>query len=167
MDTKELLLPAHALINVRATDKTSLIQDLSARAAAALDLPAERIFAELLKREALGSTGTGGGIAIPHARMPELNKPFGMLVVLQKPIDFNAIDGNPVDIVFLVLLPASSQSDPLNALASVVRKLRNPEIIQRLRCAANATEVHRAMVGSSEAKLPPQAAITTLRENQP
>jgi PTS system nitrogen regulatory IIA component len=127
MDIKDLLLPAHALINVRATDKTSLIGDLSARAAVALDLPAERIFAELLKREALGSTGTGGRIAIPHARMPELNKPFGMLVLLQNPVDFNAIDGNPVDIVFLVLLPASSQSDPLNTLASIARKLRNPE----------------------------------------
>jgi len=68
MDIKELLLPAHTLINVRATDKTSLIRDLSARAAAAFDLPAERISDELLKREALGSTGTGGGIAIPaHA----------------------------------------------------------------------------------------------------
>jgi PTS system nitrogen regulatory IIA component len=83
-DTKDLLLPAHAFIDVRATDKTSLIRDLSGRAAVALDLPAERISAELLKREALGSTGTGGGIAIPHARMPELNKPFGMFVVLQK-----------------------------------------------------------------------------------
>ena len=147
MDTKDLLLPAHALINIRATDKTSLIRDLAARAAAALDLPAERISAELLKREALGSTGTGGAIAIPHARIEELNKPFGMLVVLQKPVDFNAIDGNPVDIVFLVLLPTSSQSDPLNALASVARKLRNPETVQRLRRAADATELYRSMVG--------------------
>ena len=153
MDIKDLLLPAHALISVGATDKTSLIGDLSARAAVALDLPAERISAELLKREALGSTVTGGGIAIPHARMPELNKPFGMLVVLQKPIDFNAIDGNPVDIVFLVLLPASSQSDPLNALASVVRKLRNPETVQRLRRAADATELYRSMVGRPVAVL--------------
>ena len=152
MDTKELLLPAHALINVRATDKTSLIQDLSARAAAALDLPAERISAELLKREALGSTGTGGAIAIPHARMPELKKPFGMLVRLQNPVDFSAIDGNPVDIVFVVLLPASSQSDPLNTLASVARKLRNPETVERLRRAADASELYRALVGGSEAQ---------------
>src|SRR6516162_11542843 len=119
MDTKALLLPAHALINIRATDKTSLIRDLSARAAAALELPAERISAELLKREALGSTGTGGATAIPHARMPELKKPFGMLALLQNPVDFNAIDGNPIDIVFLILLPASSQKDQLNTLASI------------------------------------------------
>ena len=152
MDIKDLLLPAHALINVRATSKTSLVRDLAARAAAALDLPAERISGELLKREALGSTGTGGAIAIPHARMPELNKPFGMLVLLENPVDFTAIDGNPVDIVFLVLLPASSQSDSLNTLASVARKLRNPETVQRLRRAADASELYRAMVGSSEPK---------------
>src|SRR5262249_11857512 len=153
------------LVNVRATNKTTLIQDLAARAAAALDLPAHRISAELLKREALGSTGTGGAIAIPHARMSELNKPFGMLTLLQNPIDFNAIDGNPVDIVFLVLLPASSQSDPLNTLASVARKLRNPAIVQRLRRAANTSELYRAMVGSSEAKqLAPRLLARPCRE---
>jgi PTS system nitrogen regulatory IIA component len=162
MDIKDLLLPTHALINVRATDKTSLIRDLSARTAASLDLPAERISDELLKREALGSTGTGGGIAIPHARIPELKKPFGMLVRLQNLLDFNAIDGNPVDILFLVLLPAYSQKDPLNTLASVTRKLRNPETVQRLRRAADGSELHRAMVESSETKRPRQAAITTL-----
>jgi PTS system nitrogen regulatory IIA component len=167
MDIKDLLLPAHALINVRATDKTSLIRDLSARAAAALDLPAERISEELLKREALGSTGTGGGIAIPHARIPELKKQFGMLVRVQNPLDFNAIDGNPVDTVFLVLLPDSSETDPLNTLASITRKLRNPETVQRLRRAADGSELYRAMVGSSETKRPRQAAIATLRENQP
>jgi PTS system nitrogen regulatory IIA component len=142
-----------------------LIRDLSARAAAAFDLPAERISDELLKREALGSTGTGGGIAIPHARIPELKKPFGMLVRLQNLVDFNAIDGNPVDIVFLVLLPAYSQKDPLNTLASVTRKLRNPETIQRLRRAADASALYRAMVGSSETKWPRQ--VTALRENRP
>jgi PTS system nitrogen regulatory IIA component len=94
MDEYEIdfLQPAHALINVRATDKATLIQNLASRAATALDVPADRISAELLKREALGSTGTGGAIAIPHARMPQLKKPFGMLVRLQNPIYFNAID---------------------------------------------------------------------------
>jgi nitrogen PTS system EIIA component len=165
MDT--ILMPAHALINVRATDKTTLIQDLAAQASAALNLPADRISAELLKRELLGSTGTGGAIAIPHARMPELQKPFGMLALLQNPVDFNAIDGNPVDIVFLVLLPASSQSDPLNTLASIARKLRDPETIQRLRSAANASELYRVMVWSSEGKRSRQVPIATVRENQP
>jgi PTS system nitrogen regulatory IIA component len=165
MNAADLLQPAHALINVRTTDKTALIQDLATRAAAALELPAERISAELLKREALGSTGTGGAIAIPHARMPELKKPFGMLVRLQNPVDFNAIDGNPVDIVFLLLLPGSSQTDPLNTLASIMRKLRNPETAQRLRRAADGSELHRAMVESSETKRPRQ--VTALRENRP
>ena len=165
MDIKELLLPAHTLINLRGTDKTSLIRDLSARAAASLDLPAERISDELLKREALGSTGTGGAIAIPHARMPELKKPFGILALLQNPVDFNAIDGNPVDIVFLILLPASSQKDPLNTLASIARKLRNPESVQRIRRAADASALYRALVGSSETNGGRQ--VTALGENRP
>jgi PTS system nitrogen regulatory IIA component len=144
MATTDLLLPAHALINVRATDKTTLIQDLAARAAAGLDLPVERISAALLKRESLGSTGTGGAVAIPHARMPELKKPFGMLIRLQDAIDFDAIDGKPVDIVFLLLLPANSQDGPLNALAGVARKLRDPECVQRLRLAADSGKLYNA-----------------------
>jgi PTS system nitrogen regulatory IIA component len=136
MEIKEFLLPTDTLVKVRGTDKTRLLQELAARAAATLDLDANLIRTALLKREDLGSTGTGGGIAIPHARISDLKKPFGTLVRLKHAIDFDAIDGMPVDIVFLLLLPAQS-GDPLNALASVARRLRNPESVQRLRGAAN------------------------------
>lgn len=146
MDIKDFLSPDRALIDVRASDKAGLLQDLSSRAALALNLAVDRIAAELLKREELGTTGTGGGIALPHARMPEVTRPFGMLVRLKRPIDFDAIDSKPVDIVLLLLLPAAPEGDQFQALASVARKLRNPSSLQRLRSAADASELYRAMV---------------------
>ncbi len=150
MDIKEFLLPTDTLVKARGTDKARLLQELAARAAAALNLDADLICAALLKRENLGSTGTGGGVAIPHARIAELKKPFGTLVRLKHAIDFDAIDGMPVDIVFLLLLPAQS-GDPLNALASVARRLRDPESLRRLRNAVDEAALYRAIQSGSEA----------------
>jgi nitrogen PTS system EIIA component len=144
MEIKDFLSPDDALIKVRAPDKSRLLQDLAARAASALGLDPNPVAIEILKREALGSTGTGDGVAIPHARIPDLKKPFGTLVRLKHAIDFDAIDGQPVDIVFLLLLP-QSQGDPLNALASVARKLRDPEAVRRIRNAADDAELYRAI----------------------
>jgi PTS system nitrogen regulatory IIA component len=113
-------------------------------------LDAKLISTELLKRENLGSTGTGGGVAVPHARLPDLKQPFGTLVRLKHAIDFDAIDGNPVDIVFLLLLPAEPPGDALNALASVARRLRDPESLRRLRGAADDAELYRAIQSGPE-----------------
>jgi len=151
MEIKDFLLPADALINVRVSDKTRLLQELAARAASALNLDVNRISVELLKREHLGSTGTGSGVAIPHARIPDLKEPFGTLVRLKHAIDFDAIDGKPVDIVFMLLLPAQS-GDPLNALATVARKLRDSELVKRLRSAADASELHNAVLEELKSK---------------
>jgi nitrogen PTS system EIIA component len=100
----------------------------------------------LLQREQLGSTGTGGGIALPHARLVGVDKPFGMLVRLAKPIDFDAIDGKPVDIAFLLLLPAGAQGEQLNALASVARKLRDAEVLRTVRGARDGNALYEALV---------------------
>jgi PTS system nitrogen regulatory IIA component len=151
MEIRDFLLPVDALINVRVPDKTRLLQELASRAASALNLDANRISVELLKREQLGSTGTGSGVAIPHARIPDLKKPFGTLVRLKHAIDFDAIDGKPVDIVFMLLLPAQS-GDPLNALATVARKLRDSELVKRLRSAADASELHNAVLEELKSK---------------
>jgi nitrogen PTS system EIIA component len=146
MEIRDFLSPVDALINLRVPDKTRLLQELATRAAAALNLDGSLISDALLKREHLGSTGTGDGVAIPHARIPQLKKPFGTLARLKHAIDFDAIDGKPVDVIFLLLIPAQSQTDALNALASVARKLRDPELVQQLRCAADATELHNAIL---------------------
>jgi PTS system nitrogen regulatory IIA component len=145
MNIKEFLSPDDTLADVRASDKTRLLQELAHRAATSLNLAAEQISGEILKREALGSTGTGGGVAIPHARIQGLHRSFGILARLNKPIDFEAIDGRPVDLVFLLLLPANPAGEQLSALASVARKLRDPGCLRRLRSAGGTAGLYDAI----------------------
>jgi PTS system nitrogen regulatory IIA component len=149
MDIGDFVSPNDAILGIRARYKPLLLTELCVRAAAALKLDAESITREVLKREELGSTGVGGGVAIPHARIQGLEGPFGILVRLRKPIDFNAIDGQPVDIVFLLLLPAAPAGEQLNALASVARRLRNQGAVHALRTAPDSITMHRVMVANS------------------
>jgi PTS system nitrogen regulatory IIA component len=146
MDIKEFLSPGDAQVDLTVSDKACLLKELADRAASSLSLPADRILSELLKRETLGSTGTGGGIAIPHARIPGLDKPFGILVRLRQPIDFNAIDSQPVDLLFLLLLPVTSDKEQLTARASVSRLLRNSDSVRKLRRSRDSEGLFRAMV---------------------
>src|SRR5664280_1565303 len=97
MKIPDLLSPTDVVIDVRASGKRQLLQEFAARAAAGLGLPVDRVASCLLKREELGSTGIGKGVAIPHARLPELQRPYGILARLRPPIEFDAIDGQPVD----------------------------------------------------------------------
>jgi PTS system nitrogen regulatory IIA component len=145
MKIKELLSPSDVAIGFRAGDKAALLRQLAARAAAALNLQADAVASEIQKRDELGSTGLGGGISIPHARFREVKKPFGLLVRLSQPIEFAAIDGRPVDLVFLLLLPAASQLDQLNALAAVARRLRDRDVLAKMRSATSTTELYRAV----------------------
>jgi PTS system nitrogen regulatory IIA component len=145
MNIKEFLSPSDVMADFAALSKIRLLQELARRTSGTLELPAELISNSLLKREELGSTGTGGGIAIPHARIPGLEKPFGILVRLRQPIDFAAIDDQPVDLVFLLLLPVTSSKNQLNALASVARILRDPDSVSRLRRARDGADLFRAM----------------------
>ena len=118
MDIKDFLIPADAMVDLRAPDKARFLQDLAERAAASLELDADRIAKAILAREELGSTGMGGGVAIPHARLPDLKMPFGILACTKRPIAFDAIDGAPVDVIFFLLLPADPAPEHLHALAS-------------------------------------------------
>ena len=119
MDVRDFLSPDCALFDVRACGGFRYCCEYYGRAAATLDTAADRIASELLKRRGIGVHRDGGRRRLPHARMPEVTRPFGMLVRLKRPIDFEAIDSQPVDIVFLLLLPATPEGDQLQALASV------------------------------------------------
>jgi PTS system nitrogen regulatory IIA component len=145
MKIPDLLSPTDVMIGVRAVNKRLLLGELVARAAASLGLPADQIASYLLKREELGSTGIGRGVAIPHARLPDLKKPFGLLAKLKQGLDFDAIDGQAVDIVFVLLLPGSAESEALGALALVARTLRPPENLVRLRGTKTAAELYSAI----------------------
>ena len=121
------------------------MKELAQRAGPAVNIPPDRILAELCKREDLGSTGVGGGVAIPHARFLQLGKPLGMLLRLKKPIDFDAVDGKPVDTIFLLLLPEGANGDQLGALACIARKLRDPATIAAVRAARDGAEIYRTL----------------------
>jgi len=142
MKISDLLSPADVLIDVRASNKRLLLQELAAKAAVSLGLDVDQVAPYLLKREELGSTGIGGGVAIPHARLPDLQRPFGLMTKLKAPIEFDAIDGQAVDIVFVLLLPANAENEQLGALALVARTLRSSEIRDRLRRAKDASGLH-------------------------
>jgi PTS system nitrogen regulatory IIA component len=137
MDISDFLAPDDTLIDVRASDKTEFLQELSKRAASKLNLDPDKISRAILGREELGSTGIGGGVAIPHVRVDDVKKPFGMLVRLRKPIDFESIDEQPIDLVFLLLLPQGAQGEQLNVLAAVARRLRDPLVLKGLRGAGD------------------------------
>lgn len=145
MQIKDFLTTFNVVIDVPASGKAALLSDLARRAAAALKLDSDAVANAVGKRDELGSTGIGGGVAIPHARLREIKKPFGLLARLKNPIDFAAIDGGPVDIVFLMLLPAASQLDQLNTLAAAARKLRDGDLLNKLRKATTAAELYRTI----------------------
>jgi PTS system nitrogen regulatory IIA component len=121
------------------------LKELAGRAAAAVNLPADMVAAEIEKRDDLGSTGIGRGVAIPHARLREIKKPLALLARLKSAIEFDAVDGQPVDLVFLLILPAASQLDQLNALSAVARKLRDRDVLGKMRSATSSTELYRAV----------------------
>lgn len=145
MKISDFLTPADALIDMRASQKQQLLQELSRKAAASLGLQADYVASELLKREDLGSTGMGSGVAIPHARLPMVKRPHGIIARLKPPLDFDAIDSQPVDLVFMLLLPAPPEADQLTALALVARTLKAPGTLVRLRQAKTASDFYTAM----------------------
>jgi PTS system nitrogen regulatory IIA component len=146
MKISDLLSPNDVMIDVRASKKRQLLQELAAKAADGLGLRVDQVAPDLLKREELGSTGIGRGVAIPHARLPDVQRPYGLLVKLKVPIEFDAIDGQAVDIIFVLLLPAVAENGQIGALAQVARTLRPEENLARLRAARNTSELYSAIV---------------------
>jgi PTS system nitrogen regulatory IIA component len=145
MKIPDLLSPKDVMIDVRGSNKQLLLQEFAAAAADSLGLHVDQVAPYLLKREELGSTGIGKGVAIPHARLPDLKRPYGLLAKLKAPVEFDSIDGQAVDIVFVLLLPAAADSGQLGPLALVARTLRPAENLARLRAAKTAAELYAAI----------------------
>jgi nitrogen PTS system EIIA component len=135
MDIIDLLAPEAVLSSLRVHSKKQLLQELSTRAGGLTGLPERRIFETLVERERLGSTGMGQGIAIPHGRMAGLPRIVGLFARLETPIAYDAVDDQPVDLVFLLLAPEDAGADHLKALARVSRLLRNQATCEKLRAA--------------------------------
>lgn len=129
------------LPNLQASTKKQALQELSDRAASISGLVPREIFDALLQRERLGSTGVGAGIAIPHGKMAKAKKIFGVFARLEKPVEFEALDGVPVDLVFLLIAPESAGADHLKALSRIARVMRDPIITARLRATRDSTAI--------------------------
>jgi nitrogen PTS system EIIA component len=145
MKVSDFLSSADVITDIAFADKQKLLEDLARRAATIADVQPALILSELVKREQLGSTGMGGGVAIPHARFHQVSKPFAMLVRLKRPIAFDAVDDQPVDTVVLLLLPDAPNGERLGALACMARKLRDPAIMAALRRARDGAEIYRTL----------------------
>ena len=150
MDIKDFLTPSDVFVGIRSSDKIRLLEDLCHRAASILKVDSDKITADILKREELGSTGLGGGVAIPHARIADVKRPFGLLARLKSAIEFDAIDRQPVDLVFLLLLPTAPAGEQLNALALVARTLRDADTTRNARRAADPSGLYAAVAQSSK-----------------
>ena len=149
MPLNDLLSPEAVLPALRVNGKKQALQEMSERAAEVSGLPAREIFDSILQRERLGSTGVGDGIAIPHGKLIKCPRIFGVFARLERPIDFEAMDGQPVDLMFLLIAPESAGADHLKALAMIARVLRNANLASQLRATRDALGLYAVLTQST------------------
>jgi PTS system nitrogen regulatory IIA component len=149
MPSLEFLTPEAVLPALRVSSKKQALHEIAAHAARLTGLDERAIFDVLLQRERLGSTGIGEGIAIPHGRVPGLARTFGLVGRLERPVNFEALDGQPVDLLFLLLAPDGAGADHLKALARVARALREPGIADRIRATRDADALYAVITQTS------------------
>jgi PTS system nitrogen regulatory IIA component len=135
MALNDLLSQDAVIAALRVNGKKQALQELSERAAKVSGLGAREIFDSLLQRERLGSTGIGDGVAIPHGKLPRCGRLFGVFARLERAVDFEALDGLPVDLMFVLIAPENAGADHLKALARIARALRDPGLAAKLRSA--------------------------------
>ncbi len=145
MTLADLISQSSVIPALRAKTKKQALEELAVRAGKLEKLPAREIFEAVLQRERLGSTGIGRGIAIPHCRHASVKKITCVFARLETPIAFDAMDGNPVDLIFLLLAPEDAGADHLKALARVSRLMREPQTIMQLRAAKDQASLHAVL----------------------
>ncbi|MBK1667926.1 PTS IIA-like nitrogen-regulatory protein PtsN [Rhodovibrio sodomensis] len=152
MEVTDLIRPHAVVPNLRVTSKKQALQELSRRASDLIGVPERRIFDVLVERERLGTTGVGNGIAIPHGKLSELTDLRAMFARLETPIDFEAIDEQPVDLICVLLAPESAGADHLKALARISRLLRDRNVCEKLRGSDSADAVYAILTESAASR---------------
>lgn len=142
----EYLTPQAILPALKATSKKQVLQELSTFAGERLDIENRTIFDVLVERERLGTTGFGNGVAIPHGKMPQLKQLHMMFARLDAPVNFDAVDGRPVDLIFLLLTPENAGADHLKALAKASRILRDDKVCAKLRGSETAEAIYSTIL---------------------
>jgi nitrogen PTS system EIIA component len=148
MDISDLILPESVVANLRVTSKKQALQELAKKAADITGQPERALFEVLMERERLGTTGVGHGIGIPHGKLPELDRLYGLFARLETPIDFDAIDDQPVDLIFVLLAPETAGADHLKALARVSRLFRDRAVCEKLRGTDSAEAIYALLTQS-------------------
>jgi PTS system nitrogen regulatory IIA component len=151
MDLSDLLTPEAVLPSVHAQSKKQVLQEVAAVCARLTGLAERDIFDTLLQRERLGSTGVGQGVAIPHGKSAQIERLVGVFARLARPVDFDSVDDQPVDLVFVLLAPEGAGADHLKALARVARILRDPAMAEKLRGAEGADALYAILSTPTEA----------------
>ena len=146
MEIADLITPRSVIAQLRATTKKQALQELAKKASALTGINERTIYDVLIERERLGSTGIGMGIGIPHGRLPRLDKLYGIFARLDRAVPFEAIDDQPVDLIFLLLAPEGAGADHLKALARVSRLLRDRTICEKLRGTDNADALYALLI---------------------
>ena len=145
MPLADLVAPNAVIAALKVNGKKQALQELAAKAAELSGQNERAVFEILLQREKLGSTGVGNGVAIPHGKLPKLNRLFGLFARLARPVDFEALDGQAVDLVFLLLAPEGAGADHLKALARVARLLRDGDVVRKLRESRDAEAIYAVL----------------------
>jgi len=148
MPLLDFLTPQAVLPALKVSGKKQALHEIAGHSARLIGLDERPIFEALLQRERLGSTGIGEGIAIPHGKLPGVERLFGLVARLEKPIDFEALDAQPVDILFLLLAPEDAGADHLKALARIARVLRQPGLVERVRATRDAAALYAVLTDS-------------------
>lgn len=149
MDLGDLISPDGVVPSLKAKSKKQVLQELAAHAARLTGLAERDVFDTLLQRERLGSTGVGHGIAIPHGKLAPLTEIKGLFARLEEPIEFDAVDGERVDLIFLLLAPEGAGADHLKALARISRLLREPAAVDKLRRSKDAATLYAVLTESA------------------
>jgi PTS system nitrogen regulatory IIA component len=152
MDINDLIALQGVLPRLRVTSKKQALQELSKRAAELTGLSDRQIYDVVIERERLGTTGVGNGIAIPHGKIAALTRLYGLFARLETPIDFEAIDEQPVDLIFLLLAPEQAGADHLKALARISRLLRDRTVCEKLRGSDTAEAVYALLTDSAASR---------------
>ena len=150
MDVTDLVQPKAIIPSLKASSKKQVLQELARKASEVSGVDQREIFDVLLERERLGTTGVGHGIAIPHGKLPDLERIYGVFARMDQPIAFDAIDDEPVDLIFLLLAPEGAGADHLKALARVSRLLRDGSVCTKLRGCESADAIY-ALFGEAAA----------------
>jgi PTS system nitrogen regulatory IIA component len=149
LEISDLITPSRVIPALKVTSKKQALQELSRACAGFTEIEERVIFEVLVERERLGTTGVGGGVAIPHGKPAGLQRLYGLFARLQNPVDYDSIDEQPVDIIFLLLAPETAGADHLKALARVSRKLRDAETCEKLRGSESADALYALLSEST------------------